>query len=281
MLTTMDEIIIDQKKYVSSKRAAELTGYAKDYVGQLCREGRVPARLVGRSWYVLESAIQDHRFGAGRDFSTEGKEESQKKHEETQVLPSTWESPHYEAIHEDSLPQINRLRVTSTQTIEAISSESSEQDAITRMRESWRQWFATIPDDKVSGSAEEQLEEAIPAEEIEEENTLPFEPEEMVVSEAEQPVPVTIHAIHHPELVREAVGNLPVGQVVDDRRHLEVPVTGAERRKPRTFRAIKALTYFIIFCALVIGVAGSGYLDKIIISEDRAGFLAGISIYNK
>jgi len=59
----MDELLIEDKKYVSSKRAAQMTGYAKDYVGQLCREGRVAARLVGRSWYVLESAIKDHRFG--------------------------------------------------------------------------------------------------------------------------------------------------------------------------------------------------------------------------
>ena len=59
----MDELVIGDKKYVSSKQAAKVTGYAKDYIGQLCREGRVPARLVGRSWYVLESAIHDHRFG--------------------------------------------------------------------------------------------------------------------------------------------------------------------------------------------------------------------------
>ncbi|MHB1163603.1 MAG: hypothetical protein ACYCZZ_03760, partial [Minisyncoccota bacterium] len=60
----MDELLIEGKKYISSKQAAKITGYAKDYIGQLCREGRVSARLVGRSWYVLEAAIQDHRFGA-------------------------------------------------------------------------------------------------------------------------------------------------------------------------------------------------------------------------
>lgn len=37
----MDELIIGEKTYLSSKRAAKITGYAKDYVGQLCREGRV------------------------------------------------------------------------------------------------------------------------------------------------------------------------------------------------------------------------------------------------
>ncbi len=42
----MNELTLDGKTYVSSRRAAEITGYAKDYVGQLCREGHVEARLV-------------------------------------------------------------------------------------------------------------------------------------------------------------------------------------------------------------------------------------------
>ncbi len=63
----MEEIVFDGKKYISSKLAAKLTGYAKDYVGQLCRESRVTARLVGRSWYVLEDSIKEHRFGTEND----------------------------------------------------------------------------------------------------------------------------------------------------------------------------------------------------------------------
>ena len=59
----MNELIIQGKKYISSKHAAELTGYAKDYIGQLCREGYVEATMVGRSWYVLETSIMAHRFG--------------------------------------------------------------------------------------------------------------------------------------------------------------------------------------------------------------------------
>lgn len=56
----MEELDIQGKKYISSKRASEITGYAKDYVGQLARAGKVPATRVGRSWYVDESAIQEH-----------------------------------------------------------------------------------------------------------------------------------------------------------------------------------------------------------------------------
>lgn len=62
----MDELTIDGKTYISSKKAAVITGYAKDYVGQLCREGRVEARLVGRSWYVYEPSLSAHRFEDGR-----------------------------------------------------------------------------------------------------------------------------------------------------------------------------------------------------------------------
>lgn len=59
----MDELTIGDKVYISTKRAAALTGYAKDYIGQLCREGRVEAKLVGRSWYVREESLRGHRFG--------------------------------------------------------------------------------------------------------------------------------------------------------------------------------------------------------------------------
>lgn len=48
----MDELVIGGRQYVSSKRAAEITGYAKDYIGQLCRAKRIDGKLVGRNWYV-------------------------------------------------------------------------------------------------------------------------------------------------------------------------------------------------------------------------------------
>ncbi|MCL5794969.1 MAG: hypothetical protein M1338_01250, partial [Patescibacteria group bacterium] len=49
------------KKYISASRAAELTGYAGDYIGQLCRGKKISASLVGRSWYVLENEILDYK----------------------------------------------------------------------------------------------------------------------------------------------------------------------------------------------------------------------------
>lgn len=94
----MDELTLDQQKYLSSKRAAQITGYAKDYVGQLCREGRVKARLVGRNWYVLESSILEHRFGA---------EESQNDTQEAvQPLGRSWEPATYISERVDMVPDL-------------------------------------------------------------------------------------------------------------------------------------------------------------------------------
>ena len=56
----MNEIEIQGKIYISSKRAAEVTGYAKDYIGQLARENKIPATRIGKAWYVDLDAIKSH-----------------------------------------------------------------------------------------------------------------------------------------------------------------------------------------------------------------------------
>lgn len=54
----MDELTVNQTKYISSKRAAEVSGYAKDYIGQMVRLGKLDAKRVGRAWYVNEDQIK-------------------------------------------------------------------------------------------------------------------------------------------------------------------------------------------------------------------------------
>src|SRR3989338_4999086 len=135
----MDEILIEEKRYVSSKRAAKMTGYAKDYIGQLCREGRVPARLVGRSWYVLESAIQDHRFG-DTDPATPA----------PRLSTSTWEAPRYEAFSEEFIPVLHRPQDAETPTpMNADSRDKEHKPEFTQhLQDSWRAWFDRVEDAK-------------------------------------------------------------------------------------------------------------------------------------
>lgn len=58
-----DFFVIEGQNYISSKRASELTGYAKDYIGQLCRMGKIDAKLIGRNWFVSESSLKAHKSG--------------------------------------------------------------------------------------------------------------------------------------------------------------------------------------------------------------------------
>jgi excisionase family DNA binding protein len=56
----MDELEIQGKKLISSKRAAEITGYAKDYIGQLIRAGKIQGIRFGRAWFVDEDEVKAH-----------------------------------------------------------------------------------------------------------------------------------------------------------------------------------------------------------------------------
>lgn len=127
----MNELTIDGKTYVSSKRAAEITGYAKDYIGQLCREGRITAKLVGRSWYVLESAIREHRFGAKDETKAAPRGE-------VADVSSTWDAPVYRSEVPQHLPDMPQKA-----TAHAVQGQS-RQDAstLTAMHDAWQEWFS-------------------------------------------------------------------------------------------------------------------------------------------
>ncbi len=51
------DIILDEGKYISSKRASEMTGYAQDYIGQLSRGALIDARRIGGLWYVSMDSL--------------------------------------------------------------------------------------------------------------------------------------------------------------------------------------------------------------------------------
>ncbi len=51
----------DGRGYVSTSRAAKLTGYSPDYIGQMARAGTILSRQVGNRWYVERMAIIKHK----------------------------------------------------------------------------------------------------------------------------------------------------------------------------------------------------------------------------
>ncbi len=56
-----DELTIEGKQYISSKRAADLSGYAQDYVGQLARKGLIDAQRIGGLWYVFMESLAKYK----------------------------------------------------------------------------------------------------------------------------------------------------------------------------------------------------------------------------
>lgn len=60
-LYAMEEISVKGKKYLKAKLVARELGYTNDYIGQLCRAGKVDAELVGRTWYVDAESIKAHK----------------------------------------------------------------------------------------------------------------------------------------------------------------------------------------------------------------------------
>ncbi len=258
----MDEILIEDKKYISSKRAAKITGYAKDYIGQLCREGRVPARLIGRSWYVLEAAINDHRFG-DQEIGVDNTADAESP---TPSFPPTWESPRYEASPAEPLPSVNRLQ-DADQPIET----TDKNDISQNLQDSWRAWFDRVADAGATPHATYESDEGSKG-----------EPEEVLLEiKEEEEVTIPIHHLHR----------RPLDELLPQ-RHVEIqpPTTGETNRfeKAQTKRGRKgvlkvinttgALIAAILF---ILAAINTGYFDSYIISSGHAGFFAGITSYNK
>lgn len=59
-----DELFLQGKGYISSKRASVVTGYAQDYIGQLARSGVIDAQRVGGLWYVLLTSLEAYKQNA-------------------------------------------------------------------------------------------------------------------------------------------------------------------------------------------------------------------------
>lgn len=265
----MDEILIGEKKYVSSKQAAKMTGYAKDYIGQLCREGRVPARLVGRSWYVLESAIQDHRFG-----NQEAEVHSVQPPSDIS-LTQTWESTRYESSNAETLPSLNRLQKAETAPV-AEREEGHAAVQLSQLHDSWREWFAHVGEASVP--AEESAQASIAPAAIEEK-------EEKDIEETVEEVIVPLHIVTEKRSLREILPIERIKTIDEKKERVAVPVVSEERELVRERISVSYLIHaFVVLIAVISGslaVAGSGYFDSFFISNSQASVLAGISTINK
>lgn len=161
----MEEISVKGEKYLKASVIAENFGYTQDYIGQLCRSGQVKATLVGRSWYVNENSVREHRKGRYRSTSSKSKEYLREAVEEKSVSSLekrvTNSGAKYENDESDLIPtiKINRIREENTNENKVISDEKSDiaeisevevkkADLVANERPVFKTVFKTIPNYK-------------------------------------------------------------------------------------------------------------------------------------
>ncbi|MGB4076414.1 MAG: hypothetical protein WBK28_01780 [Minisyncoccia bacterium] len=201
----MDEITIDGKTYISSKRAASITGYAKDYVGQLCREGRIEARLIGRSWYVYEPSLEAHRFEDGRkaekgntgtakesmpaSISEEANSHSgNRSPSDISNIQAVWQPPVYTSETQTEVPELKK----TTPETEQIG--RNEEHRLSEMQAAWHEWFSRVVSPPMVKNQDE--EENVPINVLdEEENEREEEIPQIERYVVEEPAPVPVRKI--------------------------------------------------------------------------------------
>ncbi len=121
----METLVLDGKRFVKAATAAKALGYTSDYVGQLCRSEKIEAHLVGRSWYVDQEALREHRIDKKRSSSVKAREQVQKAVKEGQeaviqhikvlnVDNKAFEKRvKYEEDTEDLIPMTKKLEVVA------------------------------------------------------------------------------------------------------------------------------------------------------------------------
>ena len=54
-------LFFNNKKYILVKEASSLTGYSKDYIGQLARGNKINSKKIYGVWYVEEESIFNYK----------------------------------------------------------------------------------------------------------------------------------------------------------------------------------------------------------------------------
>jgi hypothetical protein len=294
----MDELVIDNLVYIPSKKAAAITGYAKDYVGQLCREGRIEAKLVGRSWYVLESSVREHRFGkisaspspvpsAPVPESPVTEEEMPTQSEEDQAPASqplaeeVWESPRYTAEPVEEVFSSSPTYLTNTTDIH----EPAPQSQIEEVQSAWQEWFS-----KNEGvrSSVEPIEEPAPepVKEVDYE-----EPQEEVKNEVEEmesaPVQVSIMRTREPVRSVDMVSNQEYFRPQTQSARPARTRIGKSQRKAKRGQnvALKAVFVGLIILTVAVTIIGTGSLEAVNPSwagnSSAIDYLAGVKSIEK
>lgn len=129
----MKEVILNEKKYIKASEIAKHLGYTSDYVGQLCRSGKVDAELVGRSWYVEEHSMIKHRKNRYRSNQAKSKKAVQQYHAQSQTKISaqqTLRTTTHLKVHTYEQDDTELIPGKSTTTSESLSAQPAPEHTV-------------------------------------------------------------------------------------------------------------------------------------------------------
>jgi hypothetical protein len=136
----MDEMSVNGIVYVSTKKAADLTGYTTDYVAQLARGGKIDARLVGRNWFINQEAILKQKFGS---YAGSVGESIGIPNPKISINPE----PNFDShdVLEPEKSQKNEIQSSTPQDIGGLGQRDMEtlsgRDLLAEMQEAWEAWY--------------------------------------------------------------------------------------------------------------------------------------------
>ena len=129
----MEVLVLDGKEFVKASKAAKELGYASDYVGQLCRSGKITAHLVGRTWYVNKLELSNHKTEKKRNSRVKAREYAKKTIEEFRQKASVEKQNIYKNIDisyekddTDLIPKTRKLQVNFQHVENSGTEEFSE-----------------------------------------------------------------------------------------------------------------------------------------------------------
>ena len=75
-------IIVDGVRYVTAHDAARAAGITRDYIGKLCRDGKLPGKFISGRWFVPEEQLGAFLIGHAYKKSDRGQRLSTERREE-------------------------------------------------------------------------------------------------------------------------------------------------------------------------------------------------------
>lgn len=86
----MDSATIHGQTYIKASKAAKEAGYTADYAGQLARKGAIDAVVLGKTWFVREGALLEHKKARARANTQMVKREFERQKEDAQNEQPAW-----------------------------------------------------------------------------------------------------------------------------------------------------------------------------------------------